>query len=379
MKKLLFDLSVTQPAFTSKRHGGGIYGEIVLKKIIELNYNVIVAYNSSLWLNPDIKALCESHDVKMADISKIGILDAIDEIKPDIFYSPQPLGDFYKSKNCDMVVTIHDLREIELQLDSKMFWRYTQGLKMQLKLWFQFFFPSYLKMRKHNRIANYVRNPEIRFVTVSNHTLSSLRLFYPELSEVDIPVYYSPSTINEVALSRKRPADYFLLVSGDRWEKNNLRAIIALDELRSAGFLMDKKVVVTGVDSVKRYRYRIKNPDMFEVVGYVEDADLHQLYHDAYCFIYPTINEGFGYPPMEAMCYGVPVLASPFSSVAEIVGDAALYFNPFSVDEIKMRILRMTDKEVYASYVDKAHERYSQIRRRQDSDLEQLVNYIYRG
>ena len=82
---------------------------------------------------------------------------------------------------------------------------------------------------------------------------------------------------------------------------------------------------------------------------------------------------------MEAMCYGVPVLASPFSSVAEIVGDAALYFNPFSVDEIKMRILRMTDKEVYASYVDKAHERYSQIRRRQDSDLEQLVNYIYRG
>ena len=379
MKKLLFDLSVTQPAFTSKRHGGGIYGEIVLKKIIELNYNVIVAYNSSLWLNPDIKALCESHDVKMVDISKIGILDAIDEIKPDIFYSPQPLGDFYKSKNCDMVVTIHDLREIELQLDSKMFWRYTQGLKMQLKLWFQFFFPSYLKMRKHNRIANYVRNPEIRFVTVSNHTLSSLRLFYPELSEVDIPVYYSPSTINEVALSRKRPADYFLLVSGDRWEKNNLRAIIALDELRSAGFLMDKKVVVTGVDSVKRYRYRIKNPDMFEFVGYVEDADLHQLYHDAYCFIYPTINEGFGYPPMEAMCYGVPVLASPFSSVAEIVGDAALYFNPFSVDEIKMRILRMTDKEVYASYVDKAHERYSQIRRRQDSDLEQLVNYIYRG
>ena len=379
MKKLLFDLSVTQPAFTSKRHGGGIYGEIVLKKIIELNYNVIVAYNSSLWLNPDIKALCESHDVKMADISKIGILDAIDEIKPDIFYSPQPLGDFYKSKNCDMVVTIHDLREIELQLDSKMFWRYTQGLKMQLKLWFQFFFPSYLKMRKHNRIANYVRNPEIRFVTVSNHTLSSLRLFYPELSEVDIPVYYSPSTINEVALSRKRPADYFLLVSGDRWEKNNLRAIIALDELRSAGFLMDKKVVVTGVDSVKRYRYRIKNPNMFEFVGYVEDADLHQLYHDAYCFIYPTINEGFGYPPMEAMCYGVPVLASPFSSVAEIVGDAALYFNPFSVDEIKMRILRMTDKEVYASYVDKAHERYSQIRRRQDSDLEQLVNYIYRG
>ena len=290
MKKLLFDLSVTQPAFTSKRHGGGIYGEIVLKKIIELNYNVIVAYNSSLWLNPDIKALCESHDVKMADISKIGILDAIDEIKPDIFYSPQPLGDFYKSKNCDMVVTIHDLREIELQLDSKMFWRYTQGLKMQLKLWFQFFFPSYLKMRKHNRIANYVRNPEIRFVTVSNHTLSSLRLFYPELSEVDIPVYYSPSTINEVALSRKRPADYFLLVSGDRWEKNNLRAIIALDELRSAGFLMDKKVVVTGVDSVKRYRYRIKNPDMFEFVGYVEDADLHQLYHDAYCFFYPTIN-----------------------------------------------------------------------------------------
>ena len=133
MKKLLFNLTATQPSFGVKRHGGGIYGEIVLKKIIEQKRFVIVAYDSSLWLNPDIKNLCELNSVEMIDISKCSMQEVIDKTKPDIFYSPQPLDSLYALKNCDLVVTVHDLRDVEMCIDRKMFWRYKISLKKQLK------------------------------------------------------------------------------------------------------------------------------------------------------------------------------------------------------------------------------------------------------
>lgn len=377
MKKLLFNLTATQPSFGVKRHGGGIYGEIVLKKIIEQKRIVIVAYDSSLWLNPDIKNLCELNSVEMIDISKCSMQEVIDKTQPDIFYSPQPLDSLYALENCDLVVTVHDFRDVEMCIDRKMFWRYKISLKKQLKNILWCFFPSYIRNRRYRKISKFVMDPHIRFPVVSNHSLSSYRLFFPGFTDRDIPVFFSPSTIDETPLERKRTADYFLLVSGDRWEKNNLRAIVALDQLCSAGQLNGKKVIVTGVKSADRYRYKIQNPGIFEFVGYVDDSELRQLYHDAYCFIYPSLNEGFGYPPLEAMYYGVPVLASPFSSISEICGDAAIYFNPYSVDEIKMRIIQVLDQRRHDCMSKKSLEHYALIRQRQDSDLEKLVKFIY--
>ena len=57
MLKLLFDLSATQPNASGKRHGGGIYGEIVFKRILELGYRPICYYSASKWLNPEIMSL----------------------------------------------------------------------------------------------------------------------------------------------------------------------------------------------------------------------------------------------------------------------------------------------------------------------------------
>ena len=57
MKKILFDLLATQPNDSGKRHGGGKYGEIVFKKIVELGYPVLCYYDSSLWINPEVMDL----------------------------------------------------------------------------------------------------------------------------------------------------------------------------------------------------------------------------------------------------------------------------------------------------------------------------------
>ena len=115
------------------------------------------------------------------------------------------------------------------------------------------------------------------------------------------------------------------------------------------------------------------------MLGYVDDYDLQQLYHDAYCFIYPSLNEGFGYPPLEAMHYGVPVIASSFSSIPEVCGDAVLYTNPFSIEEIMNRILMMTDTNIHNKLKNKSLSQYKMITKKQKEDLDKLIDYIYDG
>lgn len=76
----------------------------------------------------------------------------------------------------------------------------------------------------------------------------------------------------------------------------------------------------------------------------VSDSDLYSLYRRALAFVYPSLYEGFGIPPLEAMALNVPVLAARCSSIPEVVGDAALMFNPWSVDSIVDAIVQIVSK-----------------------------------
>lgn len=75
-------------------------------------------------------------------------------------------------------------------------------------------------------------------------------------------------------------------------------------------------------------------------VGYVSDAELKALYQHAACFVFPSIYEGFGIPPLEAMSCGCPVIASTAPAVREVCGDAALYFEPTRPDQLALAIAR---------------------------------------
>lgn len=70
-----------------------------------------------------------------------------------------------------------------------------------------------------------------------------------------------------------------------------------------------------------------------------DDSTLAGFYKNASLLVYPSLYEGFGIPPLEAMSYGCPVVCSNVSSIPEVVGDAALLFDPYSVDSIKENII----------------------------------------
>lgn len=70
------------------------------------------------------------------------------------------------------------------------------------------------------------------------------------------------------------------------------------------------------------------------ITGFVPDEELAALYSAADLFVFPSLYEGFGIPPLEAMACGCPVVASNVSSIPEILGDAALFFDPLSVEDM---------------------------------------------
>lgn len=76
------------------------------------------------------------------------------------------------------------------------------------------------------------------------------------------------------------------------------------------------------VGNIEKYKDKIVR------IGYVDDEDLSALYSDAFCFVYPSLYEGFGLPPLEAMKCGAPVITSDVSSLPEVVGDDAIKINP---------------------------------------------------
>jgi glycosyltransferase involved in cell wall biosynthesis len=76
-------------------------------------------------------------------------------------------------------------------------------------------------------------------------------------------------------------------------------------------------------------------------LGYVNDGDLPPLYSGAAAFVFPSLYEGFGLPPLEAMACGTPVVCSNSSSLPEVVGDAAVLVNPLEPEEMAAAVVRL--------------------------------------
>jgi glycosyltransferase involved in cell wall biosynthesis len=90
----------------------------------------------------------------------------------------------------------------------------------------------------------------------------------------------------------------------------------------------------------------------------VAEEDLPALYTGALAFVFPSLYEGFGLPPLEAMACGTPVVASNVSSLPEVVGDAALLVDPYNVEELAEAMYRvLTEQELHEQLRRKGLER----------------------
>ena len=128
----------------------------------------------------------------------------------------------------------------------------------------------------------------------------------------------------------------FILAAGTMRQGKNLQVLFRAMEL-----LQSKEIqcVVAGIDDPNVYRSQHPEiPGQVKLYGYLSDSALIALYRHALCLVYPSLYEGFGLPPLEAMRCRCPVIAASIPAVREACGDAALYFNPLDHRELAQRL-----------------------------------------
>ena len=141
---------------------------------------------------------------------------------------------------------------------------------------------------------------------------------------------------------------YLLTVSNIYRYKNVLTLIKAYHRLMAAGTLEGRKLYIAGDSVDPQYQEQIelyisqhKLEDMVFLPGGQPHEEMPGIYAGASLFVFPSYLETFGFPPLEAMASGLPVIAAGIEVTRENLGDAALYFDQFSVDDLMEKITRV--------------------------------------
>jgi glycosyltransferase involved in cell wall biosynthesis len=147
--------------------------------------------------------------------------------------------------------------------------------------------------------------------------------------------------------------DAYCIVVGSLDPRKNLQRVLeAIEKLRHLDGI---KFVVVGGKNARIFNSEPaeQRPESESVVraGFVTDGELKALYENAGCLVFPSLYEGFGLPPLEAMYCGCPVVASSRTSIPEVCGEAAMYCDATSADDIAGKIsLMMTDEVLRQRY-----------------------------
>jgi glycosyltransferase involved in cell wall biosynthesis len=239
-------------------------------------------------------------------------------------------------------------------------------------------FPEYLPNRMAWRYARMMMGSAIRrsalVLTVSEASRRDILSFYPDADPDRVQVV--PNAIEPAILEhpgeeemervreRYQIRGRFVLYAGNIKPHKNLdRLIASFGLLKQRPGHEDLKLLIIG-DEINKYgslRRSVEAAGVRQDVrffGFVPDHTLAALYRLASVFVFPSLYEGFGLPPLEAMACGTPVVTSRLSSLPEVVGDAALLVDPYSIEDIAAGLeLVLSDESLRASLIGRGRAR----------------------
>lgn len=275
------------------------------------------------------------------------------ELSPDLFHIPHRVVPYFMP--CPYVVTVHDL--------DKILFREAFGSRLRAEVRFH--------MLRHG-----LSRAE-RIITVSQATRRDLTRL------MDIPgdrIHVVPNAIDDLFLGRdseddcrlaleRYQVDYpFLLYAGNIQPQKNLPRLVeafavVAAELDQHPKYRDLRLIIIGDylaahSDLRRSVIRSRVQQRVRFLGFVPVETLRIFYRSAAAFVFPSLYEGFGLPPLEAMAQGTPVVTSNVSSLPEVVGDAAVLVNPENVFEIARGIRQaLVDPELRRNLIERGRER----------------------
>ncbi len=252
----------------------------------------------------------------------------------DLFFSPNITFNAL-SAHCPHIITFHDLS----------FERHPEFFSRKMRLWHKLIAPR----RQAERAT--------KIIAVSQSTRNDLVDLY-DLPEAKIEVVYSgilkrykPRNPGQAALRKIKKKfnlpDHFFLYLGTLEPRKNVEGLIlAFDKFKKSQINPYQLVIAGKPGWLYKNVYKLASHSTYKrdiiFTGFIPSEDKPYLYNLADLFVYPSFYEGFGFPPLEAMASGIPVITSCISSLPEVAENNALLVDPWNVNEIAQALLFLT-------------------------------------
>lgn len=239
---------------------------------------------------------------------------------------------------CPTVLTIHDLS----------FRLFPRTHSLRNIVWTRSLVP--VSVRRSRHIIAVSNNTRLDLIRLMNVDESKVSVVYEGVSGAFHP---EPGDGDEEALAYYGIDRPYILSVGTLEPRKNLNQLIRAFE-RTAAAVPRVTLVLAGrrgwmAQAIFDELERRDLLDRVRITGYVQDRHLPALYRHAAAFVYPSLYEGFGLPPLEAMASGAPVIVSRSSSLPEVVGDAGLYVDPLNDEDLAAAMEKvLADEELAA-------------------------------
>ena len=350
------------------RYGAGEYQRRVFMTLINYihknridDIHLFALYDSTKEISyEDLReeSLTKVIPIKYCDLYKQNLLEIIAENRIDRLFIAcgQRIGEYPEVADvrCDVVCVTHDMLYEEWYYNH--LYEYWQLLLPSLQMgaadkwkWMVYFrkngaasrLARYILRMHRERILErpmtymknvsdmLVKNPKAKCIMVSEYSKNSMIYNY-RISPEKINVLYSPERLETPVepINNKLLKDlvesgvkYYLMVSCDRYSKNPIKAFNAFQHFVEMD--ADAHFVMIGMPS-----HFGNCSGRIHALDFLSDSDLVWAMKKCYALVYPSFFEGFGYPPLEAMKYGKPVICSNMTSIPEILEEAPIYCSP---------------------------------------------------
>ena len=320
MKKLIIDFRM------HKASGIGTYIKSLLPYLVE-KFDVIL-----LGSRAEIQDYAWSKSVKILECkSKIYSIKEQLELplkipKCDIFWSPHYNIPILPIRTKFRIVTIHDVFHLA----------FYDTLNFIQKIYAKTLFNQALSRSDIVlSVSNFSRSEILKYAK----TDKNIFVVPNAIDERRFNCHCDSNALETVARDYSLPKDFVLFVGNVKPHKNLKNLLFALEKTNLNLVIVGKKDGFITGDSVISEIIQTKNlGDRIFFTGYVKDTDISAIYNLSKLFVFPSLYEGFGIPPLEAQACGCAVVCSNAASLPEVCGDSVVYFDPNDIEDMRNKI-----------------------------------------
>ena len=256
----------------------------------------------------------------------------------DIFFMPH-INFVSISSNAKKIITIHDLS----------FLRYPDFFSLRKNIWHKLVNIKKL-LKSFDIVVAVSENTKKDLIELCDVPAEKIKVIYSGIDN-DYKKIEDREKLEETKKKYSLPDKFILFLATLEPRKNIDGLIKSFDRFQNKyPQFNDYELIIAGGKGWKGKKLfeawqTAKHKDKIKFLGYVDREDKKYLYNLASLFVYPSFYEGFGFPPLEAMASGVPVITSNSSSLPEIVRDKAVLVNPYDISEISGAIFQMLSRK----------------------------------